>query len=698
MSSVKSPRRIFSPTFVLLCLAIFLLALLPRLGALDRYTTPDELRWVDRSIRFSTAFTQGDFAGTVQSGHPGVITMWLGSLGIRLQHPLPTTLPQFDPQNAEVVRLLAQYLDAARLPVILVVAINLVVLFVLLDRLIDRRAAFLAAGLIALDPFAVALGSILHVDMLMTTFSLNALAALCVALNRQHRSRWLMLSGALAGLAMLSKSPAVILSVATFIVVGVDTLRQRRSIGYMVRDLLVWGLSAAAIFFILYPAMWVAPIKTVLRMRTTAENFSETAHTVNFFNGSNARDPGLLFYPVVLAFRSTPIMWLGLIAGVFLIVRAKSEHDKRLRSIAWVYWVFALVFLGVITLGAKKLDRYVLPALEALYIVSALGLAFAIESIGTRIQTDSTDKKRHWVLNAAVAALLVVSALQLVPVWPLTLRAYNPVLGGYDRAQKVLPVGGGESAEVGRALSTSPYAGETIGVSDMVGTAPYFTGTLSANTDAGLTQADRLLVTASDFQLTPDDTRTWIGKATPVMTFTVQGQPYAWLYPNHALDVERAHFSKLHQPDDVILTDYASGLAQQQNAQVVTELDDATAQALLTQIAQQHDRVWAIHYTTAPRRNLDPILRLLDTHAIALDEWTTPVSEGTLYALPTGVSFTAQPAALKGDVKFGDQVQLNDAQLIVPHVQPGQSIGLFTEWTATGPATQLEVSMVDDAN
>ena len=161
-------------------------------------------------------------------------------------------------------------------------------------------------------------------------------------------------------------------------------MRQRRSIWHAVRDLLIWGLSATAIFFLLYPAMWVAPIKTILRMRTTAENFSETAHAVNFFNGSNARDPGPLFYPVVLAFRSTPILWLGLIAGIVLIVRAKSEHDRRLRSIAWVYWVFAIVFLGVITLGAKKLDRYVLPALEALYIVSALGLAFVIEqTIGT---------------------------------------------------------------------------------------------------------------------------------------------------------------------------------------------------------------------------------------------------------------------------------------------------------------------------
>ena len=474
---------------MLLCLAIFLLALLPRLGALDRYVTPDELRWVDRSIRFSSALSQGDFAATMQSGHPGVITMWLGSLGIRTlsaQHTLPTVLPDFDPQNAEVARFLAQYLTAARWPIIFVVAINLVVLFVLLTQLIDRRAAFLAAGLVALDPFAVALGSILHVDALMLTFSLNALAALGIALQRDRSNRWLIFSGALAGLAMLSKSPAAILSVATFIIVALDGLRQRRSVWQVIRRLLIWGVSATVIFFIVYPAMWVAPVKTILRMRTTAENFSETAHTVNFFNGSNERDPGPLFYPVVLAFRSTVVLWLGLIASVILIVRARSAEEQRLRSTAWIYWVFALVFLGVITLGAKKLDRYVLPAQEALVIVGALGLAFVIEKIGIRLSAASLralsakqssapteiasslesvprndelefvgsaqDARREWLLNGAVVVLLLISAIQFMPVWPLTLRAYNPLLGGYAAAQAVLPVGGGESAEVGRAL------------------------------------------------------------------------------------------------------------------------------------------------------------------------------------------------------------------------------------------------------
>ena len=112
---------------------------------------------------------------------------------------------------------------------------------------------------------------------------------------------------------------------------------------------------------------------------------------------------------------------------------------------------------------------------------------------------------------------LIISALQFMPVWPLTLRAYNPLLGGYAGAQKVLPVGGGESAEVGRALSASSYAGERIAVSDMVGTAPYFAGELVANTAAGLTQADFIAVHRFRFSIdTGRSRRNGLATATPV--------------------------------------------------------------------------------------------------------------------------------------------------------------------------------------
>jgi hypothetical protein len=103
------------------------------------------------------------------------------------------------------------------------------------------------------------------------------------------------------------------------------------------------------------------------------------------------------------------------------------------------------------------------------------------------------------------------------------------------------------------------------------------------------------------------------------------------------------------------------------------------------------------HYAAAPRRVLNPIVRLLDTYAIQLDEWSSPLSDGALYALPDQLSFTTQPTPLNGDTTFGDRIQLNHAELIVPRAQPGQSIGVVGEWTATGSDAQAMVSLIDEA-
>jgi hypothetical protein len=775
LQSPSSPRRSISPAFILLSSLIFLFALLPRLGAIDRYVTPDELHWVDRSIRFTDAITHGKWADTIQSGHPGATTMWLGSIGIALQrlinpaNPLPYPSIAFDPQNADAMRGLARFLDAARLPVILVTSFNIALLFILLSRKIDRRAAFLAAGLIALDPFGVALGSILHVDSLLTTFCLVSIAALFIAIDHPHPTRWLIASGLLAGLAALSKSPAIVLGPTAFIILAINTWQQHRSFGSFVRSFFIWGICATIIFFALYPAMWVKPIAALGRMASTAEKFSEFAHAVNYFFGSLERNPGPWFYPVVIAFRSTPILWAGLIAVILLIFRARTpgkfvtlsnakglalpsetpalhasrqrgasvrrsaQHDsqannneKSLRAIALIYFLFAILFIGLIALGAKKLDRYVFPAMLALDIVGALGLAYAIGLIADRVSILSGEVNRKIHLGVEgrdltqasrpstaqrsfgslfrsgcfylfVIACFVIASIQFISVWPLTLRAYNPLLGGFDGATRALPAGGGESAEVARELAASPFASKVIAVSDIVGTAPFFPGKLAPNDEAGFARADYMLFNASDFQLTPDVPQNWIGAA-PVLTFTVQSQNFAWLYPNQWLLNDQQRLIDQRQAGDALITDYAATLPTRSDdptSVLPEDIGEAAAIEQLNRLAQSHSRIFFFHYTASREPTSILIMRLLDTFAIKLSEWSSPLGNGALYALPKNISFSATPTPLNANATFGDRARLAEANLVVSHAQPGQAIGLDTQWIASLPESQLALSLID---
>ncbi|NJM08882.1 hypothetical protein HC891_25830, partial [Candidatus Gracilibacteria bacterium] len=74
-------------TFALpLALTLVLLALLPRtFGLADFLTTDEAYHWIERTERFSDAVSTGQWHATIQTGHPGVTLMWLGSLGLAIE-------------------------------------------------------------------------------------------------------------------------------------------------------------------------------------------------------------------------------------------------------------------------------------------------------------------------------------------------------------------------------------------------------------------------------------------------------------------------------------------------------------------------------------------------------------------------------------------------------------------------------------
>jgi len=55
---------------------IFVLAAAPRVLQLDYFLMVDENLWFERSARFLQGLVTGNLAQTVQTGHPGVTTMW----------------------------------------------------------------------------------------------------------------------------------------------------------------------------------------------------------------------------------------------------------------------------------------------------------------------------------------------------------------------------------------------------------------------------------------------------------------------------------------------------------------------------------------------------------------------------------------------------------------------------------------------
>src|SRR5829696_606654 len=193
----------------LVVLLVLGIALLPRvLGLADFFTIDEADHWILRVRLFSEALDRRNWAGTNLTGHPGVMTMWLGGIGRRL-----AIANGIAPSSDS-----AAYLAMLRLPLAVTSSLAVAAGYLLLRRIVRPDIALLAAILWATEPFLIAHSRLLHVDALMTSFSTICVLLLLLGSPLARRpvtgaGRWLAIvgSGIMAGLALLSKVSGLVL-------------------------------------------------------------------------------------------------------------------------------------------------------------------------------------------------------------------------------------------------------------------------------------------------------------------------------------------------------------------------------------------------------------------------------------------------------------------------------------------------------
>ncbi len=552
------------------------LALLPRLCALGRYATPDELAWVYRSVAFRQAILEGRWADTLVSGHPGVTTTWLGAAAISGQLALRpgdvatyewiTRLAWLAPDNVTALDKLATFLSAGRLAVVLANSLGVVGILALARPLLGRWAAFMATLLLALDPFVSGLSGLLHVDGLTVTWSTLSLLALARALlaPARHRSalRWSGVAGSAAALAILTKSPAVLLLPFLGLVIvgslwvgrdlGGDTgARLKRALAHGG----VWMAGLALTALVVLPALWAAPGQVASTISGVAERHVETAFRPTFFMGQVALDHGVVFYPVVVAFRLSPVVLVGSLLALWRIGRRRfgPRAPVILMLLLWVP-----LFLAGVSLAAKKFDRYALPVFPALALVAAAGWE------GLR------GKGRSWL----GPTLIGLQALLLLSTVPYPLAAVNPLLGGARVARRVMTVGWGEGiSAAGRWLAEQAGASETTAVSGAApALAPFFPGRTLLFDDEQIAQADYVILSAADRQLDPAIEDQLSPDARLVHAVRFGGLDQAWVY-----------FQPPPRPSPTAITDLPAPLSYSDRVQIVgVDASATSSQVVLT--------------------------------------------------------------------------------------------------------------------
>ncbi len=547
-------------------IALVVLAIwLPRLFGLDRYVVSDEPLWLYRSANFYYALTHRDPASTYQKEHPGVTIMWAGTAGFLASYPGyrgtglgQVQLRQFDyyiDRFAEKSNL--DVLVAGRFFVVLGNVLALALSFLYARRLMGLLPALIGFGLIAFDPFHLALTRILHLDGLLGNLMLLSLIAF-LAYSHDRRRVDLMISGAVAGFAWLTKSPGFLLVPAVGLWALVDVWRRLRSpnlglkayqtIWSCIWPILMWGLVGVIIFIAFWPAMWVDPIDALSAIIGKSNTYLEEGHSSPvFFNGKIVEDGQLGlgfidFYPLTYLWRSTPVVLLGLILAAWGLVRRLKPFDRRdTRSLVYVLLLFVFVFSLMMTLGAKKSDRYLVPVFAPLDICAGLGWVSLAIWIRARWAAGYTRYATSLLLCFIVGTQMALS----LNTFPYYASYYNPWMGGGSKAIEIMPIGWGEGLDQAARYLDQMSNAKDLHVISWYATGPFsyffkghtrFMGAESGDEDEDrnwerLVTADYAVVYVSQWQRNiPKKVLGHLSEQSPEYSVWINGIEYARVY------------------------------------------------------------------------------------------------------------------------------------------------------------------------
>lgn len=660
----------------------FALALVLRVWQLGAFATSAELAWAFRCARLWPALVQGKL------GPPsGSVTLWLGSLGLSLRRsasyiPGLAVFPTFDAGNLALLHLVAPLWTSAALATAVVNAAVAMLVAILAARLWGARAGLFTALVLAFTPFYLALSRILGPDALTAALAVGAVLALLGAARRARSWALYILSGSLAGLALLNQEVAAILVPYGLFVLAVADLARRRSCLVWLRDSSLWLGALVLAAVLAYAATWrvpVAALRAVLAYLVGAMRFASRPWPA----------PGDL---LALGLRLTPLSLAGLALAA---LRLPLDGGRRrwpllgLLAFAAAFLLFAPGRSGLHGAGA-------LTGILALDVAAAVGWE-GLVTIPSRLlpARPRVALGASLALGAALLALLGWQAAWVVGYRPHYLAYRNPWLARWAPASAQAGWGEGMDLAAGY-LNAQPQAQEALAATtDVAALAPFFVGETVPLSTASALSADYIVYYNRDWLL-PGSPPVVPPQATPEQVVRLHGVEYARIYANRVYEPLLQLLASQAQADDVVLLDQTSPFARHYGGpapykEIAVQGEERLA-AEINALAAGRWRLWHVAFAGADPHHA--VRQLLESQAVLLQRQKLPGAEVSAYLLPLQVHFSPLVPSQEVGLRFTEALTLARAGLAAPQVQYRQKIALALEWhTDSRPDGNLALSL-----
>jgi hypothetical protein len=297
----------------------------------------------------------------------------------------------------------------------------------------DRNTAIFIGFLFATEPLFVGHSRNAHLDMLVTSLAWSSLLCAIITLRR-HNLRYATVAGVLLGLAILTKLSAVgyALGIALLFLISIGSGRVNR-LG-LFRLLLQIAIVAGVSVVFFWPALWVSPILTLLKLFQGLVHEVDKTSAFMFLGQTGKLELPPSIYGVFALFLATPEVVLpAVLVGTYLMIA-----PGRFRILIWQLTLGTIPLAILIGGGSHVGARYLIPVLPWVITLAGLALVQGFQLLAHQVHSCF----HTWAAIGLFGVLVLGRTVRLCNLHPLPI-AYCSTWHGIECAE-VFHLGWGE--------------------------------------------------------------------------------------------------------------------------------------------------------------------------------------------------------------------------------------------------------------
>ncbi len=432
----------------ILVLLLLGLTIVPRLSSLKSFVTIDEPFWLSVGANYYYALGQRELENTVYEYHPAVTTMSFVTVAFLVDFPdyrgygqgyFDVDKEQFDPFLIEYGHDPMYLLYLSRLFQVALIVLFALVIFYLLSIFLGDEKAFLVTALVSSAPYFLGHSRVLSHESMVAFFVLASIFGLMAYLEYERKWYYLLISAASAALAQLTKSSAMAMFPVVALMLAVSVFENSKARGFrsaLLDHLKIFGLwfvQLCAVYFVLWPGMWVAPGKMLYevygnafsyafqgaRLQVTQE-LQPSTFSLDSMGGS------IRSFINQIVRKETPIAWLGvLLAAASLFLRGDGAPSSKINKLMLYVFVNAAMFIILFSAAqGRNSSHYIMASHVSMDVIAALGWCVLFGWLAAKKGSFSS---RGFFVGSA-AALIVFQLASAYAFHPYYYTYTNPML------------------------------------------------------------------------------------------------------------------------------------------------------------------------------------------------------------------------------------------------------------------------------